>query len=110
LIVNENNRICEGLNANVFILRNNQIMTAPVSEGCIEGVMRNQVINIIKKRNILYSEGKIEISDLNSADEVFLTNASSGVRWVSAFRNKRYFCRCSKEIVNSLNSLIENEL
>lgn len=106
LILNENNRICEGLNANVFMLTNNQVITTPVSEGCIEGVMRNQVINIIKERNILFSEAKIEISDMNSADEIFLTNASSGLRWVSAYKNNRYFSKFSKEMVNSLNKLI----
>jgi branched-chain amino acid aminotransferase len=40
-----------------------------------------------------------------SADEVFLTNAVDGIRWVGAFREKRYYRDMSQKLVNLLNQL-----
>jgi branched-subunit amino acid aminotransferase/4-amino-4-deoxychorismate lyase len=50
------------------------------------------------------------VSDLLSADEVFLTNAVDGIRWVGAFREKRYYHDISRQLVKMLNRLaFENQ-
>ena len=43
-------------------------------------------------------EAIITIDDLFSADEVFLTNSISGIRWVKKFRDKNYSNQQTKEI------------
>jgi branched-chain amino acid aminotransferase len=103
LILNEANRICEGLSSNVFLVKENQIITPPITEGCIKGVMRGKVIELIKSMGYTVHEKVIEASELMIADEVFLTNVSSGIRWVGAYRNKRYFSKFTKQIMQKLN-------
>lgn len=106
LILNESGRICEGLSSNVFIVKGKQIFTPYLSEGCINGVMRGFVIRLLINSGFFVTEDRIEVNDILNADELFLTNASSGLRWVGAFRNKRYFSKQSKEIINLLNDHI----
>ena len=48
-------------------------------------------------------EAKLRPEDLEQADEIFLTNATSGVKWVGAFRKKRYYKRFSQQLVNLIN-------
>ena len=45
---------------------------------------------------------------LTNADEIFLTNAIQGIRWVVGIKDKRYFCRVSKEINHLLNDSLIN--
>ncbi|MGI8892130.1 MAG: aminotransferase class IV [Bacteroidia bacterium] len=108
LLLNESDRLCEGLSSNVFLVKNNHFFTPEISEGCIKGVMRGKIIELLQAQGISFSEEKLEIKDLMNAEEVFLTNASTGIRWVGAFRNKRYFSKYSKEIVSLLNNHIIN--
>ena len=66
--------------------------------------MRNQMLQFAKEKNIPLSEtAGASKEDLLSADEIFLTNAVNGVRWVVALEEKRYYNRLPKEIVKWLN-------
>ena len=40
------------------------------------------------------------------ADEVFITNAINGIKWVVAYRSKRYFSKTSKVLVDHLNNKV----
>jgi branched-chain amino acid aminotransferase len=46
-------------------------------------------------------------SVLLGADELFLTNAINGIRWVVAYKQKRYFNTTSKKLTDKLNELIK---
>ena len=66
------------------------LLRHPLSEGCIAGVMRKVLIEKLSTAGTLVAESPLNIADLESADEIFLTNAISGIRWVKQFRNKKY--------------------
>lgn len=89
IILNTNNRICDTTIANIFIIKNDQIYTPPLSEGCIEGVMRRYIIENLSS---LFSitEKLLTIQDIEQADEIFLTNAIRGIQWVKSFNSKIY--------------------
>ena len=48
-------------------------------------------------------------NDLIRADEVFITNASGGIQWVSAYKSKRYFNTTAEKILNYINTIISLE-
>lgn len=90
LIMNNYGRICDATIANVFWVKDQAIYTPPLSEGCIAGVMRRHLLDILPKQGYR-AEGKIlEIRDLQEADELFLTNAISGIRWVKECRGRHF--------------------
>ena len=90
LLLNTQGRICDSTVANIFCRKNNIIFTPPLSEGCVAGVIRR---HLLEKRKIgVYEiqEAEIEPGFLESADEVFLTNAIQGIRWVNRLGAKSY--------------------
>lgn len=90
LLLNQEGNICESSISNVFIVKNNQVLTPSLSEGCIEGVMRKWLISYLKSIGYQVKETPILPFALETADEIFLTNAIRGIRWVKLFRDHQY--------------------
>lgn len=102
IIFNSNLNICDSTIANVFLIKENIIYTPALSEGCIAGVMREFVINELRKNNFNVLEQTITETDLANADEVFLTNSIYNMRWVSAIDNFNYQNKKTREIYHLL--------
>ena len=100
LVLNAHNRICDGTIANVFWVHKNSIYTPPLSEGGVAGVMRQYLLSELPQASYTVHEKIGTPEELETADEVFLTNALFGIRWVSNFRNKIY----SNELVRILHN------
>jgi len=90
LLLNTDGRICDATIANLFWIKDEIIFTPPLSEGCIAGVKRRYLMERLQTTGLRLREENCEISDLENADELFLTNAIQGIRWVKQFRNKSY--------------------
>ncbi len=105
LILNEENKIIESSSSNVFIVKEKKIYTPPITDGCINGIMRFQVITYAKIHNIQCKEQSLTDADLLQADEIFLSNSIKGIQWVVAYKNKRYFKRLSAFFINLLNDV-----
>lgn len=103
LIQNPDGQILESSNSNVFVVSNGVLYTPSLSDGCLAGTMRMQVINLALKNGLKVYECPILPSNLLVADEVFLTNAVKGVTWIGGYRTKRYFNTISRKIVAFLN-------
>jgi branched-chain amino acid aminotransferase len=104
-ILNQNGFLCEAGSSNVFVMYQNHLYTPALSEGCIEGVMRQLVIKLALANNIPVTEAQINPEILYEAEEVFLTNASKGIQWVMGYGVKRYFNKVSKLLIDELNKL-----
>jgi branched-subunit amino acid aminotransferase/4-amino-4-deoxychorismate lyase len=103
LIQNDKMGIIESATSNLFIVSNGVLYTAGVDLGCLGGTMRMQIINLALANNIKVYECNISPQHLLTADEVFLTNAINGIRWVSNYRTKEYSNEIAKKLINYLN-------
>lgn len=104
LLLNTNKHVIEALNSNVFLVKGNVVKTPPLTDGCLKGVMRKQIIDIlnaIQEYEII--EESISPFELQKADEMFLTNVISGVQPVSNYRKKKYSSKLSQELIGKLN-------
>jgi branched-chain amino acid aminotransferase len=90
LVLNSNGNIADSTIANVFIIKDGVVFTPSLSEGCISGVMRRFLIEKLRSTDFELREEALAIKNLEEADEVFLTNAIKGIRWVKQFRYKIY--------------------
>jgi branched-chain amino acid aminotransferase len=106
LLLNENKNIIEATSSNLFIVDKNSIYTPALEEGCLPGVMRKNIIDLASKNKIKLYECQLNIEDLKSAEEIFLTN-SNGITWVGGFEKKRYYCNVAKKINDLLNESIK---
>ena len=100
LLLNSNNNIADSCIANVFIVKNGAIKTPALTEGCVAGVMRKHIIEILKQNNIKVVETSINTDDIANADEVFLTNAIKGIIWVRQFGDSNYANFETRKIYN----------
>ena len=90
VVLNQHTRICDTTIANLFFIQNNTVLTPALTEGCVAGVMRSHLMQQMKSSGVNLKEGVFTIADLEKADEIFLTNAFYGIRWVKRFGNKNY--------------------
>lgn len=105
ILLNQNEFLCEASSANLFVYYQNHLYTPALSEGCVEGVMRQVVLNLARQINLPVTEAQISPAILYEAEEVILTNASRGIQSVMGFGIKRYFNEVSKVLVEELNKL-----
>lgn len=108
LLVNDKGQILESSHSNLFVVSNGVLYTPSLSDGCLAGTMRMQVINLALHHGLKVYECPILPSNLLVADEVFLTNAVRGITWIGGYRTKRYFNTTARKIVSYLNDAWEN--
>lgn len=82
LLRNTAGRLACATSANIFWVKNGQLHTPPLSEGCVAGTLRATVLSIAKTMKIKAVEKRLRLDALATAEEVFLTNAVQGIRWV----------------------------
>ncbi|RKT00119.1 aminotransferase class IV [Flavobacterium sp. 123] len=107
ILLNDAKNVVEALQGNIFMLQGNKLITPPVSEGCINGIMRMQIIELAKKiENITVVQEAISPFDLQKADELFLTNVIKGIQPITKYRKKDFSVAFSTLIFEKLNQHI----
>ena len=102
LILNSNGNICDSTIANVFLIKDENIYTPALTEGCVAGIMRKWLIEKIREQGFPVNEKILTKDDLLSGDEVFLSNSIYNIRWVNSVENKKYTNTFTKKITLEL--------
>ena len=102
MLQNERGNIIESSAGNLFIVSNGVLYTPSLSDGCVGGVMRAQVINLAIANGIKVYECSLNPQNLLAADELFFTNAVQGLQWAGTYRTKRYAHRLSAALTGLL--------
>lgn len=109
LLLNDSKNVIEALQGNIFMLKGNTLITPPVSEGCLNGVMRRQILALAQKiENFEVVEEAISPFDLQKADELFITNVIKGIQPITKYRKKEFVTNLSKILVQKLNEFISS--
>lgn len=106
VLVNQHYRLCEAISANLFLFKSNTLYTPALSEGCLAGVMRQKVLELATSLGINCIEDSFTPTNMLQADEIFLTNSVSGIRWVMGYKQKRYFNAIAKKLTDVLNESV----
>lgn len=106
LLLNDKHHIIEGISSNIFAVKNGVLYTPPISDGCVDGVMRKKIIEIAQANKMAVYEISVMQNVLLGADELFLTNTINGIRWVVAYKQKRYFNDTSQKLTQKLNEMV----
>lgn len=109
ILLNDSKNVVEALQGNIFMLIGNKLVTPPVSEGCLNGVMRKQILGLAKKiENIEVVEEIISPFDLQKADELFITNVIKGIQPITKYRKKSFATKLSNVLLFKLNEAVGN--
>jgi branched-chain amino acid aminotransferase len=107
VLLNDSKNVVEALQGNIFMLLGNRLITPPVSEGCLNGVMRKQILGLAKKIEYLeVVEEAISPFDLQKADELFITNVIKGIQPITKYRKKTFTTKLANQLVQMLNEMI----
>ncbi len=108
LLINEDKNVVEAVNGNLFMLMGDKLITPPLNEGCLNGIMRKQVMALAKNtENLVVSEEPVSPFDLQKADELFVTNVITGIQPITKYRKKEFGVSLSKKLLEQLNILIK---
>ncbi len=79
LMLDANDNVVETTNANLFIVDDGRLITPPLTECGVAGVMRSFVMELAAQQGIETLQGKLRLEQVHAADEVFATNALAGI-------------------------------
>lgn len=107
LLVNDEKNVIEALQGNLFMLTGNKLVTPPVADGCLNGVMRRQVLALAQKiEGLEVVEASISPFDLQKADELFITNVIKGIQPITKYRKKEFVSIMASDLLKRLNAKI----
>jgi len=105
LLLNTNKSVVEALNGNLFLVKENVIKTPPISDGCLNGIIREKLVAILAKiEDYTLIEESISPFELQKADELFITNAVIGIQPITKYRKKDFGNKVSKKLLGKLNA------
>ena len=108
LLINEDKNVIEAANGNLFMIIGNTLITPPISEGCLNGIMRKQIITLAKQMNTFeVLEAPISPFDLQKADELFVTNVVVGIQPITKYRKKEFGFVFAEKLLERLNALLK---
>lgn len=106
-LINDDKNIVEAINGNIFVVKDNIVVTPPVSDGCINGIMRKKIIGLIQKDGDLqWEERSVSPFELQKADEIFITNVIQGIQPVTKYRKKQFERTVADRLLIKLNAHI----
>ena len=106
IILNLQSNICETTASNIFIATDKHLITPPISSGCVNGIVRKQIIENASLWGYSLEEKNIKTFELIKADEVFLTNSINWIKWVSRYKKKSFRNHISLDLFQKLQMLI----
>lgn len=111
IIINQHGRLIELTSSNLFGLKGDTLITPPLQEGCVAGVMRSYIINRLAPAIGL----KVELRPLTQKeflelDEAFATNAVSGIRNIVGIGTKRFYSTQYRKLQQTLEEMLFDKL
>lgn len=105
LLINESKSVVEAINGNIFLVKGNFIKTPPLSDGCLNGILRKQIIDVVKNnKELQVEESSVSPFELQKADEFFITNIIKGIIPITKYRKKEYEQKICQNLLGQLNA------
>lgn len=90
LMLDTGGRVVEGTMSNLFLIRDETLLTPDLSRCGVAGVMQGLVLDLAREQGICVQERVIVPADLDTADALFVTNSLIGLWPVQELEGRRY--------------------
>lgn len=107
VLLNERGEVSECTAANIFAVKNEKVITPPLSSGCLEGVTRGILMEIASEAGTSVVEQTMRLEDLYGADEVFVTSTNRNVIGVKEIAGHTIASGTTGEITKKLDEAFE---
>lgn len=78
LMLNEAGHVCCAAASNIFICKNNNWITPPISDGTLDGIIRGEILNMGKLDSAPIREESLTLAQVQEADYIFICNSLTG--------------------------------
>ena len=111
ILMNSQGKICEASGMNIFMVRNNKLITPGFNQDILEGITRDSVLTIAKDMGITTEERAIDKTELLIADEVFLSGTAAKVTPVKRIESYHLSSNrpITEKIKNKLTAITKNQ-
>ncbi|MEN9519409.1 MAG: hypothetical protein RLZZ381_1997 [Cyanobacteriota bacterium] len=89
ILMNSQGKVCEASGMNIFMVRNNKLITPGFNQDILEGITRDSVLTVARDMGIVTEERAIDKTELLIADEVFLSGTAAKVTPVKQIESYR---------------------
>ena len=103
-LLNEKKQVCEAVSSNVFLVKENDLITPPLQSGCVKGIMRKQFLKMAPMIGLKPVEKDLSPFDLLKADEIWLSNSIKGIRSVKKYKLSEYSNERALDMLEALNA------
>jgi branched-chain amino acid aminotransferase len=100
ILMNSQGKVCEATGMNIFLVRNNRLITPSFDQDILEGITRDSVITIAQDLGLEVEQRQVDKTELFIADEVFLCGTAAKITPVKKIEN--YWLPESKPITEKL--------
>ena len=111
ILMNSQGKICEASGMNIFMVRNNKLITPGFNQDILEGITRDSVLTIARDMGIETEERAIDKTELLVADEVFLSGTAAKVTPVKRVESYQLSSNrpITEKIKNKLTAITKNK-
>lgn len=111
ILINEKEFVCEGIAANIFMIKNKVLITPSLETGCYNDILRSAVLELARFLKLKVIEtSEIKPEHLKEMDEIFFASEEKGIQWVLGIGNKRFVHEYSNEIHEQLNVFLKSKV
>lgn len=105
LMLAAHGRVTEGTMSNLFFVKAGSLCTPDLSNSGVAGIMREVIIEIAAQQKIPLTIGHFSVADINSADELFISNSLIGVWPVRQLEQQQYSVGpMTQKIITAINA------
>jgi len=99
ILLNERKGVAEAIQGNVFVVKGTHIKTPALTEGCMNGIARKKILELLEKNeHYTVEETAFSPFEIQKADEVFMSNSLMGVQVVTQYKKKTFTTVIGKKI------------
>ena len=112
ILLDMNNKVSEAPGENIFIVKNNILITPPLSSSALDGITRKSILEFSKNMKIKSKIREISRDELKKADEIFLTGTAAEITPVIKIESKKIddgkVGEITKQIMNTYSEIVMN--
>jgi branched-chain amino acid aminotransferase len=84
IMLNTAGKVAEGSGCNLFVVRNDTLITPPITGDILEGITRRSMLRMASDAGIRTEEREIDRTELYVADEAFFCGTGVQVAWIES--------------------------
>lgn len=109
LILNKDKRIARTILGDIFLIKNNTIITVLEKEGYTTQILSELVKNFLKTKNFFLLEKQICFSDLQMSDEIFIISEKKGIIPITQIKKTKFSTTKTKMLFTTFENYLFNK-